>query len=801
VKKNSTLGSIVDTIGSFFGAKEAEPTEGLKEDAAGVEPPVSQSGEDTDKPESEGQAPPENQKEPETQKEPESQKEQEPQKESETPESADEKKPDEAPANVTDTEAAKNETKSAEKPKPKIVKTKLNVAFYQAHPDLTKSQVDESKQILSAFEQVEREKSEREAAHNELEARVYDLQDRLSSEEFLKFVREEELKNLTELVQGASKWLDEDVDPKTKTEEFVEKRKPIDDVYTVIQKRIRDDEERPRLLEKFNEVLNKLKEMVNKMKTETPDVLEPRAYNKSEQLVKQNEEFISTRLPKSPTEDDGFNDETRMKIEKMERVGSDLFNKFTRKVKELERAAKKAAEEAAAAANASKAENATETPEGTESETKPDTQEETQASEENKESTEKVEENLEHPEKAEEEKTEDQKPPHDEKPSIIDISLTNSSVPKTDNLNLRISSGKSVSCKKFKSVTPTTAATPFIHLEQGNPFVPASLIQGPQKIRVFENCGDGNGKTMEAVKNRFHGIQLFGKETALFKGIELEGRCERLLPLKSSQIRMGIFLNPLIGNVFVVNSGGQQFLVGNTRSLFDSEKITASVRFSKNYVKSAGCLDFEKDLDLETPLYLRPQKEKRSQLEIIRLDSFSDFDDFKSIQIDLGWIKNCANFSSLFSGAVEGRISLRSHNIASSRKIGTLEIHEYPLSGFTELVFVHSKQKIKNVAVHRRPIDSSIVSGPPCSESNIGSKIPTPSEKILKSGFISEKDITTVTERQLLVGDGGILDLTVLAELEDGNIACGTTKILDHENRVAMAFFNDTVKGSIKMVR
>ncbi|KAE9546531.1 hypothetical protein FO519_010257, partial [Halicephalobus sp. NKZ332] len=33
VKKNSTLGSIVDTIGSFFGAKEAEPTEGLKEDA------------------------------------------------------------------------------------------------------------------------------------------------------------------------------------------------------------------------------------------------------------------------------------------------------------------------------------------------------------------------------------------------------------------------------------------------------------------------------------------------------------------------------------------------------------------------------------------------------------------------------------------------------------------------------------------------------------------------------------------------------------------------------------------------
>ncbi|KAE9546824.1 hypothetical protein FO519_009964, partial [Halicephalobus sp. NKZ332] len=301
-----------------------------------------------------------------------------------------------------------NKTKSAEKPKPKIVKTKLNVAFYQAHPDLTKSQVDESKQILSAFEQVEREKSEREAAHNELEARVYDLQDRLSSEEFLKFIREEELKKLTELVQGASKWLDEDVDPKTKTEEFVEKREPIDDIYTVIQKRIRDDEERPKLLEKFNEALNKLKEMVNKMKTDTPDVLGPKAYNKSEQLIKQGEEFISTEVPKSPTEDNGFNDEARKKIEKIGRAASDLFNRFTRKVKELEKAAKKAAEEAAAAAaNASKTENATETAEGAENEVKPDDQKETQNSDENAENKENTEK------KVEEEK--DEAPlPHDE---------------------------------------------------------------------------------------------------------------------------------------------------------------------------------------------------------------------------------------------------------------------------------------------------------------------------------------------------------------------------------------------------
>ena len=74
---------------------------------------------------------------------------------------------------------------------------------------------------------------------------------------------------------------------------------------------------------------------------------------------------------------------------------------------------------------------------------------------------------------------------------------------------------------------------------------------------------------------------------------------------------MSNFFNPLIGSAFVVDSGGQQFLVTDLRSLFDSEKTTASIHFSKNFVESAGCLNFERDHSLENPIDLRSLKEKQ----------------------------------------------------------------------------------------------------------------------------------------------------------------------------------------------
>ena len=74
---------------------------------------------------------------------------------------------------------------------------------------------------------------------------------------------------------------------------------------------------------------------------------------------------------------------------------------------------------------------------------------------------------------------------------------------------------------------------------------------------------------------------------------------------------MSNFFNPLIGSVFIVNSGGQQFLVTDLRSLFDSEKTTASIHFSKKFAESAGCLNFERDLSLENPINLRPLQEKQ----------------------------------------------------------------------------------------------------------------------------------------------------------------------------------------------
>lgn len=100
-------------------------------------------------------------------------------------------------------------------------------------------------------------------------------------------------------------------------------------------------------------------------------------------------------------------------------------------------------------------------------------------------------------------------------PTVVDIPLTNATEIDIENLHIKIPEDSI--CNTFAPIVPLSAATSFIHLNQVNPFVPVSLIQGPRKIKISEQCGTENGKTIESINNVFYEIQLFQRETSLFK--------------------------------------------------------------------------------------------------------------------------------------------------------------------------------------------------------------------------------------------------------------------------------------------
>uniref|UniRef100_A0A7E4V2S0 Hypoxia up-regulated protein 1 n=1 Tax=Panagrellus redivivus TaxID=6233 RepID=A0A7E4V2S0_PANRE len=364
-KKNSTLGSIVESIGSFFGSgkDDAETKEGLKDEAGSAPRPESTGPADSEEAENKAKDTPTNETE----------------KKSEEPTEPEKPAADTAAKNTTanETESAKNTTttaKKAEPKKPKILKSKLKIKAYNNFPELEKSNIEEYQKVLSTFEKNERAKAEREAAHNELEARVYDIQDRLTNEQFTEYASSTEVEKLSGLVSAAATWLEDDVDASTKTEDFKEKKSDIDTIVGAVEKRQKNFEERPTLVERLNDSLTKLDEMINKMKDEHKDILPEDAFVKPVEVVKETRVFITEKVQierVKNTDDDDINGQIRRKGEKVDRVAGDLALKFTRKLKDIEKAAKAAAAEAAKAAAA--AANATANATATESEPKAET--------------------------------------------------------------------------------------------------------------------------------------------------------------------------------------------------------------------------------------------------------------------------------------------------------------------------------------------------------------------------------------------------------------------------------------------
>uniref|UniRef100_A0AC34Q1M6 Uncharacterized protein n=1 Tax=Panagrolaimus sp. JU765 TaxID=591449 RepID=A0AC34Q1M6_9BILA len=372
--------------------------------------------------------------------------------------------------------------------------------------------------------------------------------------------------------------------------------------------------------------------------------------------------------------------------------------------------------------------------------------------------------------------------------SAVDVML-NASSPEDVFLQI-VNQNQPVICKKFDLLRPLIAWTPVLQLEQRDPFTAVEIKDNFKKIKIL-NCTDKN--KIDVTKN----LQLFGKNTAIFKKIQINGECLTLYPWKSAPAMMTKFLNPIFGEIFIVNVGGQYFLASDLVSIFDKDETKFLVKLSKNFVQSIGCLDFEEDYSANRTFILDAHKQQRpNDFRFYSLDSFLPFDELKSIEIDIGWTKICANLTFVASDGLKARGSLRSHNIASSRQVASLEFYENPLIAWTEVLFDHFEE-IDDFVFHSRPIDSSITAGPPCSEVNIGPKTNSNWTSLIHESFIEKNKTRLLVHGKLLTDSRSILGQSILAQTKNA-VACGTF-VLENEERVAIAFFNDSVSGYIKM--
>ncbi|VDM23372.1 unnamed protein product [Toxocara canis] len=141
---------------------------------------------------------------------------------------------------------AEKEKEVTQEQKPKTVKIPLKLSETRLDVfALPANEIASAKKMLSDFEEREQTKAKREAAHNNLEALVYDVSDKLEQSEFQKFITEEERSSVSEQVKVVRAWLEDEVDLETTTDQFESKHKSIQDLLKPVKFRIKEFKERP----------------------------------------------------------------------------------------------------------------------------------------------------------------------------------------------------------------------------------------------------------------------------------------------------------------------------------------------------------------------------------------------------------------------------------------------------------------------------------------------------------------------------------------------------------------------------
>ncbi|XP_059062905.1 hypoxia up-regulated protein 1 [Achroia grisella] len=203
---------------------------------------------------------------------------------SETPEKLEkaEERPEELPQEGEKNETAKaNETTTekqnateAEKPKPKIVVLKEPIQAEEQILNLqplSPEQLKTSKSKINELNTIDRKRTERESALNNLEAFVVDAQMKMDMEEYSECGSQEEIEEIRKLCSEVSEWLyDDGYD--APTEQFEEKLALLKDKTNSIFYKHWEHRERPDAVAAIRTMLNNSQEFLTMAKNFTKDV-------------------------------------------------------------------------------------------------------------------------------------------------------------------------------------------------------------------------------------------------------------------------------------------------------------------------------------------------------------------------------------------------------------------------------------------------------------------------------------------------------------------------------------------------
>uniref|UniRef100_A0A7E4V4E3 IgGFc_binding domain-containing protein n=1 Tax=Panagrellus redivivus TaxID=6233 RepID=A0A7E4V4E3_PANRE len=370
--------------------------------------------------------------------------------------------------------------------------------------------------------------------------------------------------------------------------------------------------------------------------------------------------------------------------------------------------------------------------------------------------------------------------------AIVDVQLNDTQ--SLDDLFVVVSKDKeNQKCEQFRKILEHTAEANGLIITQNSIFHAPKVIGKPSnEIKITDNCEGRHQKPIRIVHGFSSEMQILGDKSVLFKSIVNSKNCNRLLPGTSFPLKVASVFNPISGNVYLIDAATGVFVASDLQDVYGYQKENVTISLSNESVSSTACLGF---VETSSALSVAVQDGDKNNNTIVFHPNLvhSSFENIRSIKVDLGWTKVCSNTTLLEKGSIESIATLRTHNIASSRREATLHISDYPLLG-RSILKVTSSAKSDKVQLHARPIDLSVDPSPPCSETIIGSVVPLPA---LKKAFSQDESIT-------ITQSNGLIRSTLGRTVSTAS-ACGTLRPVQTDLSTHLAFFNDTVKGFVKL--
>ena len=229
-EKESTFSNLVDGLSNFFSSKgSSDESKGADSEQEKAEPDA-----DADKPKGE------------------SEKGESAKPEPERTDSVNAT----ASGNATESNSTSNATATKKKPQPVMLKESLT--FTVSRKDIipvTEVVANASRKRLTEMTEKDLEKALLEAAKNSLEAYIFDMQDKMYSDEFVAASEEEERTNVTTTLSAASDWLyeeGEDADRKAFNSKLASLKKAAKEIVT----RVTEHRDRPGLVKEMRSSLN-----------------------------------------------------------------------------------------------------------------------------------------------------------------------------------------------------------------------------------------------------------------------------------------------------------------------------------------------------------------------------------------------------------------------------------------------------------------------------------------------------------------------------------------------------------------